>query len=122
MALVRLAGVNIDAAYDLAEVKENVGLSLKRPHPWLHQLPEFMKDKKGHPIALAGGGPSIRDHLDELREFDAVMAVGSSQDWLVQNGIRSRYCIVVDAHPTVTASYLKHPHVDTNYLIASQCN
>lgn len=122
MALVKLAGVNANPAYELEEVKANVSLSLKRPHPWLHQLPEFMKDKKGRPIALVGGGPSLRDHLDELREFDVIMAVGSSQDFLVQQGITPRYCIVVDAHPTVTALYLKHPHVDTNYLIASQCN
>lgn len=122
MALVRLAGVNTDPAYELSEVKENVCLSLKRPYPWLHQLPEFMKNKKGHPIALVGGGPSLREHLDELRQFDVVMAVGSSHDFLMQEGVKVRYCIAVDAHPTVVASYLKRPHVQTNYLVASQCH
>ena len=121
MALVQLAPVNIQAAYEPSDISENVKVSLKRPYIRLHHLPEFGKDKKGRPIALAGGGPSIRNHLDELRKFDTVMAAGSSHDFLVANGIKVKYCLLLDAHSTVTASYIQHPSPDTTYLVATHC-
>ncbi len=121
MALVKLAPVSICPAYDVGEVRENVRISLKRRHLRLHQLPEFMKSKAGEPIALAGGGPSIRDHVSELKKFRAVMSAGSAHDWVVSQGIRAKYCIVVDAHSTVTSSYLQHPDPETTYLVATHC-
>ena len=121
MALVQLAPVNVQAAYGPSEISENIKVSLKRPFIRLHHLPEFGKDKKGRPIALAGGGPSIRDHLDELRQFDTVMAAGSSHDFLVANGVKVKYTLLLDAHSTVTASYIQHPSPDTTYLVATHC-
>jgi hypothetical protein len=100
MTLVKLEPVCINPAYDVAEVRENVRISIKRGHPRLHQIPEFGKTKLDLPIALA---------------------VGSSHDWLVSQGVKLRYCIIVDAHSEVTASYIQNPSPETTYLVATHC-
>ncbi len=121
MALVKLNPVEISAAYEPADISENIAVSLKRPYIRLHHLPEFGRDKKGRPIALAGGGPSIKYHLDELRQFDTILAAGSSHDYLVSQGIKCKYSLLLDAHSTVTASYIQHPDPNTTYLVATHC-
>jgi hypothetical protein len=121
MALCRLNKVGISAAYGVEEISANIRESLKRPFIRLHHLPEFNKDKGDRPIALAGGGPSIKNHLDELRQFNTVMAAGSSHDYLVANGVKVKYSLLLDAHSTVTASYIQNPSQDTTYLVATHC-
>ena len=121
MALVKLNPVQTLAAYAQTELAESIRASIERLHPRLHQLPEFNKDKGDLPIALAGGGPSIKNHLDELRQFGTVMAAGSSHDYLAANGIKCRYSILLDAHSTVTASYIQQPNPETTYLVATHC-
>jgi uncharacterized Rossmann fold enzyme len=121
MAIFKLNPVNISAAYPPAEISENIRASLMRPYGRLHHLPEFGKDKKGRPIALAGGGPSLKRHIKTLRRFDTVLAAGSSHDFLVEHGVRVKYSLLLDAHSTVTASYIKYPSPDTTYLVATHC-
>lgn len=71
-----------------------------------------------HPIAVVGGGPSLADTLDELKDFPGpVMACGSAHDYLVEQGVRIDYTVVMDPDP-IMASYLKQPS-DCRYLVAS---
>jgi Protein of unknown function DUF115 len=121
MTLIRMGPVGICPAYEVEEVHENVRASLKRPHPRIHHLPEFSKSKGDAPIALVGGGSTVNDQVDELRQFKTVMSVGSAHDWVVQQGVKARYSIIVDAHSTVTASYLRRPDPETTYLVATHC-
>lgn len=121
MALLKLNPVEVSAAYPAAEIQENIKLSLKRPYPRLHFLPEFGKNKKGKPIALVGGGPSLKYHFDELKEFDTVMVAGSPHDYVVLHGIVPKYTLLLDAHSQVTALYIQKPCVETTYLVATHC-
>lgn len=121
MTLCKIDQVGISAAYGAEELSGNIRESLKRQYIRLHHLPEFGKDKGDRPIALAGGGPSIKNHLHELSQFDTVMAAGSSHDYLVSQGIKLKYSLLLDAHSTVTASYTQKPSQDTTYLVATHC-
>lgn len=102
-------------------VIEQTIASLKRDLPEIEQLPEFKKPKFNEPFALAGGGPSIKYTYKELRNFRNIIACGSAHDWLIKHDIIPTYCIVLDPD-RVCAAYLKHPHPNCNYLIASQCH
>ncbi len=74
---------------------------------------------RNYPIAIVGGGPSLKKTLNELRNFKgAIMACGSSHDYLVEQGIELNYCIVLDPDPT-SALYLKKDGGKCRYLIAS---
>ena len=117
----KLGGLNTASATPQEEYNGYVRISLKRPHLYLHQLPEFQKLKHDLPIALAGGGPSIKKCVAELHKHKTVVACGSSHDWLIEQGIEPRYCVIADPDPKITPLYLKRPCPNTTYLIATQC-
>lgn len=121
MTFVKALGLQSAPAYEADEVIENIKASLRRPFPMLQDLPEFGKPKGDTPIALVGGGPSLNDHLTNLRKMNCIMVCGSPHDHLRAQGISPRYCVAADAHPTITALYLKDPDPLTTYLIATQC-
>jgi uncharacterized Rossmann fold enzyme len=101
------------------EVGANVRASLARPHPRLHR---FVADPACGPIALVGGGPSLKDTIGELRSFGGdVMACGTAHDWLVRNGVTPRYAIVGDHHPII-GMYLETVSPLTTYFVATQCD
>lgn len=120
----RLAGVTTQTATPSEESMENVRANIVRPTAWFHNnYPVKDEDRKpGSKIALIGGGPSIKDTVDELKDFDVTIACGSAHDWLQANMHRPpTYCAVCDPDP-VMANYLRAPDTATTYLIASQCN
>jgi hypothetical protein len=46
------------------------------------------KHKGAGPLAIVGGGPSIRDHADELRNWDGtVWAINGAINWCLDQGI-----------------------------------
>lgn len=102
-------------------VRSNVAANLKRDLPRLHDLPDRRKSKLMAPIALVGGGPSLKKTLNELRAFPDIMVCSSAHDYVVKQGFSPKYAVVCDAHP-VTASFLQHPVKDCTYLIASMCD
>ena len=76
----------------------------------------------GKRIALVGGGPSIKDTVYELMDFQTIIACGSVHDWLQANSPRvPTYCAVCDPDP-VMANYLRAPDHNTKYLISSHAN
>lgn len=96
-----------------ANVKANIVLDVPRlqHQPWLAQC------RKGS-LAIVGGGPSLRRHLDEVRRCDAVLACASTHDFLVDHGIIPHYAAFVDSLPGAV-NYLTMPQRDTVYLLAS---
>ena len=73
-------------------------------------------------VAVVAGGPSVKDSLEELRNFDGyLIAINGTHNWLIENDIVPDACIIVDAKPTVTDLF-KNPHKDTTYLVASNCD
>jgi Protein of unknown function DUF115 len=118
--LMKIGDIETYMATPLEEVLENIKLSLKRDLPEIENLPEFGKDKHKTRFAIAGGGPSIRYTVDTLRNFPIVCVAGSSHDWLVAQGIKPSYCLILDPDP-ISANYLKTPVPTCNYLVASCC-
>lgn len=114
--------INAVSATPTAEALVNIYLSTKRSLPSIQALPEFQKPKGQLPIALAGGGPSIKDTVEELKAFKTIIAIGSAHDWLVDHGVQARYCVICDPDPKITAEYLKKPSPFTTYLVATQCH
>lgn len=112
--------VNTTAAIDSGITLEMMKKNIKRNLPRLHQLPEFKKIKR-EPIALVGGGPSLKDTKEELREFKNIIACGSAHDYVIEQGIVPTYATVCDPD-AISANYLKYPHKDVNYLVSSGCD
>lgn len=56
-------------------------------------------------LAVVGGGPSIRDHLDELKAWDGtVWAVNGAINWCLENGIPAWF-YTADASPMANWTY-----------------
>ena len=103
---------------------ENVRANIDRPHPWFHDTLLVKEEDRipGRRIALVGGGPSIKDTVHELMDFQTIIACGSAHDWLQANSPRiPTFCAVCDPDP-VMANYLRAPDKDTKYLVSSHCN
>lgn len=116
---IKLQDVETNAATPSTTTYENIKNNLRYKLPKLENLPEYRKIK-GHntPIALVGGGPSLRNCLKELKEFRTIVACGSSHDYLIENGIIPTYATICDPDP-ISVNYYKKPHTETKYLLAS---
>lgn len=98
----------------ISQIKENNSLGV----PSVTELDEF---RGANPVALVGGGPSLKNTLEELRTYKNIMACGSVHDFMIKEGVYPKWCIVCDPDPLVI-NYMKLLSDDTKYLIASQCH
>lgn len=75
-------------------------------------------------IAICASGPSLADHIDDIRARQAagwhVAAMNGSHNFLIEHGITPDYCFMVDARP-VNLPFLRLANDHTAYIIASQC-
>lgn len=120
----RLAGITTQTATPSEEAMDNVRINVERTLPWFHQhFPVKEEDRTpDKKIALVGGGPSIKETVSGLVEFDTVIACGSAHDWLQANSpVVPTFCVVCDPDP-VMANYLRAPDHRTKYLLSSHCN
>lgn len=101
-------------------VEANIKKAMSRGLPQFDRLPEFMKFKGDAPLAIVGGGPSLKQTIGELKDFRHVMVCGSAHDFVVEHGIVPRYAVLLDADP-IMANYIKRPVATCTYLVASQC-
>lgn len=97
--------------YNITENVKNNRVQLIDSYIWREQAP----------IAIVGGGPSLKDNLELLSTYKHVMACGSVHDYLVDNSIDVRYCVVCDPDE-IMGNYLQKGRNQTIYLIASQCH
>lgn len=109
-----LVSTAVDTEIIVSQIKENTKLGLSN----VSEMEEFREQA---PIAIVGGGPSLKDTIDELKEYKLIMACGSVHDFLVQNNVAAKWCVLCDPDPLIL-NYLKLLHDDTKYLIASQCH
>ena len=72
-------------------------------------------------VDIVGGGPSLKDTIHELKDFDRIMACGSAHDFIVDNGFVPNWTVICDPDPIVI-KYLTRLTKTTNYLVASQCH
>lgn len=112
--------VNTTAATPSSVTIEKMKFNITRKYDRLHHLPEF-KQVKDEPIALIGGGPSLKETKEKIKFFKNTMVAGSAHDYLVTNGIIPKYAVICDPD-AISANYLKHPHKDIIYLISTGCD
>lgn len=102
-------------------VRENIAYNKNRDICRLHMLPMYGKSRHSAEIAIVGGGPSLKDTMDELRKMPVIMACGSSHDYLVANDIYPRYAVMCDADKS-EADFVRHPFLGCTYFVASCCD
>ena len=110
-------GILTRANTDVSHREKNVTINIKRP------LPRFLDRKdlmgiRNEPIALVGGGPSVKRHLREISQFKWIMAAGSSHDYLVSEGIIPNFAVSTDSKEE-TGLYYKNPQKGCTYLFTS---
>ena len=99
------------------KLNENVIASFDRNLPRLIN----METTENPVIAIVGGGPSLNDTLDELKDFGTIMVCGSAHDHLVKSGIKPHMAVICDPDPEHIRSFRENPE-GCKYLIASRCN
>jgi hypothetical protein len=99
------------------EIRDHVRSALKRRwHTIVQAKP------RPDAVAIVGGGPSLKDHLEELRAFNgAIICVNHTLDYLMKNGIEP-WGVVFGEIGSWKPSFLNNEYEDVWYLAASQCH
>ena len=114
-------GITINARLntDLDQLRHNVSTNIKRGHEqvWPHKEQDTI-------IALVGGGPTLLDTLDELKESQKngarVVALANTAHVLMENGIKPSACVLLDGRPNNVNFIVDE--LDCPYFVASQCD
>jgi len=115
--LHKLEGIEVTTATATDKIIENIKANRNTMAP-IHRMHEWRENK---PIAIVGGGPSLKSQLDKLKTFPAIIACGSVHDHLIENNIIPTYCAICDPD-VIMNTYLSRHNEQTKYLIASQCD
>lgn len=102
-----------------AQLISNIKNALTLPFPWLQMIDAH----DGHAV-IVGGGPSLRNHIDEIRERQKhgqiIFATNNTYNYLVENGV------IPDAHVMVDAreenKEFVRPISDSIHYYCSQCH
>lgn len=100
-------------------LKKNIEHSIRLGYPQVRpQAPQTDR------VCLVGGGPSLNDTFDELRDLyfsgAKVVTVNGSSAWCLAHNIRPSAHIILDARPE-NARFVMPTIPQCRYLIASQC-
>lgn len=91
--------------------------NIKRPLPQLRMSPPREEE-----LLIIGGGPSIDDFVDEIKERveggAKVMVLNGAHDWAAENDITRHFAVTLDMQPTTTRFYQK-PNKNVVYLLSS---
>jgi hypothetical protein len=87
---------------------------------WMQAVPH---DRQNREVIVLAGGPSMRDHLDEIIRLRAegcfLITVNGAYQWAIDAGLKVSMQIVLDARE-FNARFTKPVMPDCRYLIASQ--
>jgi len=104
---------------DPQKLKENIETNIRRDHEQV--WPHIEQDTV---VALVGGGPSLLDTLDDLRESQKngakVVALANTAHVLSKHGIRPSAHVILDGKPN-NVNFIVDD-LDCKYFIASQCD
>lgn len=99
------------------EFLKNLHSNLERSIPRCEPLPE----RENNRLAIVGSGPSVRDYLDDIRNFDGeVWAINGAYNYLQDQGIVADF-LGCDPLPGL-CDYLKRPHKDSIFYLAGTCD
>lgn len=112
-----MGSVQLKACVDINFRIDNICAALLRRFEDIPLIPRHDRT-----FILACYGPSLLDNLGTLKQIDGdVYSVSGAHDVLIANGIVPRGHIECDPRPH-KAGFLKHPHPDTTYFLASCCH
>lgn len=114
-----IATLNQPIAVDLGTRIEHARSSLVRNLPRFTDLPQTKLPKLDR-AAIVSGGPSLAGNINAVAKFDVVVACGSCHDYLIDNGIIPKYCVIFDPGAD-HARFYRNPQKDTIYLVSSTC-
>jgi len=115
----RIKGVATSAAIASGDQLVNVRINMGKDYPRFEKLPEFNKLKGNtKKIALVGGGPSLKNNLEELKTFKTIISCGSVHDYLMSVGIVPTYAANCDPDK-ISSYYFTKPDSEIKYLISS---
>jgi hypothetical protein len=77
-------------------------------------LPFVTKGSRGS-LAVAGGGPSLTDHVEALKGFDEVWGINRTAQWLCERGVEATFF-------TVDPQYMPGMTGVERALLASSCH
>jgi SAM-dependent methyltransferase len=89
---------------------------------WQQLIPHPEQDTE---VMILGGGPSLNDHLDEIRAKRAegvkLITLNGTYNWCLDNGLVPSATVIVDARE-FNKRFTKPVVDECKYLIASQCH
>jgi hypothetical protein len=92
----------------------NVARTLDRPYV---RFNEYVESQTGS-VSVCGFGPSLKRTYKHL--VGDVLACNGAHDWLIEQGIVPKWCLLMDAAPVMTKLVTPHPGV--TYFVASRCH
>jgi hypothetical protein len=108
---------NVEDDVSLSQSDKNSRLKL----PWIVQV----EKKHDTPIAIVGGGPSLKEGLGMLRlhvlNGGHVWALNGVHDYLIHKGIIPDAMVMLDSRKE-NAGFVQSPHKDVTYYIAARCH
>ena len=117
MTVIKAKYLDSHCVVDDAGRVANLQSCLQRGLQVCKQLPE-----RDSPLAIVGSGPSLSDHIDELRDWPGeVWAVNGAYDFLLSVGLIADGMVAIDPLPGM-AEYLQNPQPETCFYIASTCD
>lgn len=106
---------------DHGVIRANVSANLGQIRAWA----TLCKNDPDGEIVMCAAGPSLVDHIDEIKELQAngakVVAVKHAIDALKTHGIKPWAVVLLDPREHVS-SFIKNPDKDAIYFVASMCN
>lgn len=109
--------LQVTSNVSLDDINRNVAVNSAQGFAWFEARDAFTPN-----AIVVGGGPSMKDHIqeiDELAQDGVVIAVNGASGFLSTHGIKVDYQVIIDARPENLD--LIDPNAD-NYLFASQCD
>lgn len=116
----KLLEIRAKCVYEDDQLLDHIKGAMRRKIP--HFFPSPHHD---HEIVCVGSGPSVRNHVEEIRKLKDggayVMAIKAAHDFLIGHGIVPHIAIMVDPQPHIIQCFQKKRD-DVVYFVASQCH
>jgi hypothetical protein len=114
--------------FNIPKIKLEVSVSKKeivehRKHACSLGLPrlEYLEPHK-RKIAIVCSGPSVKEHLEDLRSFDGeILAVSGAHEYLIKNEIPFQIFSNMDPKENII-NYVATKQDDVTYYLASNCH
>ena len=106
---------------EIKALNDNILSACERGLPWF----DFNYKKHDGQAVIVGGGPSLKNHIEELRWRKrcghTIISTNGTMQFLLNNGITPDYMVLLDARKD-NVRFVQKPISGVKYLIASQCD